>query len=191
MYIINFLCNTTDTILDSFAGSGTTAHAVLNLNKSDGGNRKFILVEMENYAETITAERVRRVMNGYANVEGTGGSFDYYELGQPIFKEDNNLNEEVDEDKIRAYIYYTETQQHLTRKRNKESKYLLDTYNQTGYYFYYEPQSLTTLNLDHLAIITEKAEQYIVYADMCTLSQEELSAYHIIFKKIPRDIKQF
>ena len=56
-------------ILDSFAGSGTTAHAVLNLNKKDKGNRKFILVEMEDYAENITAERVHRVMQGY----GEGG----------------------------------------------------------------------------------------------------------------------
>ena len=52
-------------ILDSFAGSGTTAHAVLNMNKQDGGHRKFILVEMDDYAESITAERVRRVINGY------------------------------------------------------------------------------------------------------------------------------
>ena len=52
-------------ILDSFAGSGTTAHAVLELNKEDGGKRKFILVEMEDYADSLTAERVRRVINGY------------------------------------------------------------------------------------------------------------------------------
>jgi adenine-specific DNA-methyltransferase len=52
-------------VLDSFAGSGTTAHAVLNLNKKDGGNRKFILVEMEDYADSLTAERVRRVIKGY------------------------------------------------------------------------------------------------------------------------------
>lgn len=52
-------------ILDSFAGSGTTAHAVLEANKRDGGNRKFILVEMEDYADKLTAERVRRVINGY------------------------------------------------------------------------------------------------------------------------------
>lgn len=52
-------------ILDSFAGSGTTAHAVLEANKRDGGNRRFILVEMEDYADLLTAERVRRVMNGY------------------------------------------------------------------------------------------------------------------------------
>jgi adenine-specific DNA-methyltransferase len=52
-------------ILDSFAGSGTTAHAVLEANKRDGGTRRFILVEMEDYADRLTAERVRRVINGY------------------------------------------------------------------------------------------------------------------------------
>ena len=52
-------------ILDSFAGSGTTAHAVLDANKRDGGNRRFILVEMEDYADRLTAERVRRVIRGY------------------------------------------------------------------------------------------------------------------------------
>jgi len=53
-------------VLDSFAGSGTTAQAVLELNQSDGGDRRFILVEMEDYANELTAERVRRVMNGYS-----------------------------------------------------------------------------------------------------------------------------
>lgn len=57
-------------ILDSFAGSGTTAHAALALNKKDGGNRKFILVETEDYADKLTAERVRRVIGGY-KFEGT------------------------------------------------------------------------------------------------------------------------
>ena len=53
-------------VLDSFAGSGTTAHAVLKLNSKDGGNRRFILVESEDYADRVTAERVRRVVKGYA-----------------------------------------------------------------------------------------------------------------------------
>ena len=52
-------------ILDSFAGSGTTAHAVLNMNKQDDGNRKFILIEMRDYADSITSERVKRVIDGY------------------------------------------------------------------------------------------------------------------------------
>ncbi|MEY3882507.1 MAG: hypothetical protein RIQ94_3303 [Pseudomonadota bacterium] len=79
-----------DIILDSFAGSGTTAHAVLDLNKEDGGNRKFILIEQEDYANTITAERVRRVINGVATAksenlkQGLGGTFSYFKLGEAI-----------------------------------------------------------------------------------------------------------
>lgn len=182
-------------ILDSFAGSGTTAHAVLNLNKKDGGNRKFILVEMEDYAENITAERIRRVMNGYGEgknaVAGTGGAFDYYELGAPMFDQEKNLNEEIDEEKIREYIYYTETKHHLDRERTEKAKYLLDTYNGTGYYLYYEREQLTTLGFDTLYVVTERAEQYVIYADICTLSKEDLAKRNIIFKKIPRDIKRF
>ena len=194
-YIINFLCSPDDIILDSFAGSGTTAHAVLNLNKKDGGNRKFILVEMEDYSESITAERVRRVMRGYGEgknaTAGTGGAFDYYELGEPMFDEEKNLNENIGEEKIREYIYYTETKRHLERKRTEASKYLLDTHNATGYYFYYERDRLTTLGVDTLHIVTERAEQYVIYADVCTLSKEDMAAKNIVFKKIPRDIKRF
>ena len=94
-------------ILDSFAGSGTTAHAVLNMNKADGGHRKFILVEMGDYADTITAERVKRVIMGYGEGQerrggGTGGSFSYYELGEPrLLLPNGNLNEKVGTVKIR------------------------------------------------------------------------------------------
>lgn len=63
--VIKVACNKNSIILDSFAGSGTTAHAVLNMNRQDGGNRRFILIEMMDYADTITAERVKRVINGY------------------------------------------------------------------------------------------------------------------------------
>lgn len=64
-YVLTIAGNQDTLILDSFAGSGTTAHAVLNMNKADGGNRKFILVEMMDYADSITAERVKRVIDGY------------------------------------------------------------------------------------------------------------------------------
>tara|TARA_R110001592_G_scaffold36589_2_gene123013 strand:+ start:3585 stop:5294 length:1710 start_codon:yes stop_codon:yes gene_type:complete len=182
-------------ILDSFAGSGTTAHAVLNLNKADEGLRKFILIEMEDYAEEVTSERIKRVINGYGKdkkeVEGTGGSFDFYELGKPIFKDNENLNEEVGEDKIRNYIYYTETKQPLIRPQSKEAKYLLDNYQDTGYYFYYEKDSLTTLDNNSLGIIIELQEQYIIYADVCLLDEAYMLNKNIIFKKIPRDIKRF
>lgn len=241
-------------ILDSFAGSGTTAHAVLDLNKKDGGNRKFILIEMMDYADTITAERVKRVMTGYPykgekkeeiyskkltpkniargdkllaeaqakaeeeahnytkvskpkiqdnclkvigtiimdkQMPGLGGAFDYYELGPSLFDKDGFLNEEVGEDAIREYVYYSETRQHLTRKREEKSKYLLDTFGGTAYYFYYEPHAKTSLNFNSPLHISEKADLYIIYADVCFLPDDYMREHHIIFKKIPRDIRKF
>ncbi len=179
-------------ILDSFAGSGTTAHAVLNLNKQDGGNRKFILVEMMDYAETITAERVKRVINGYGDgdktVEGTGGDFTYYELGEPLLI-NNELNENVAESKIREYIYYSETKERVEVK-NDEPHYL-GSYADTAYYFYYEKTRTTTLNREFMHAVKTKASDYVIYADLCTLSDFELNKYHITFKKIPRDITKF
>lgn len=191
-YLINFISDPNYIILDSFAGSGTTAHAVLNLNKEDGGNRKFILIEMEPYAETITAERVKRVINGYADKGATGGVFDYYTLGQPLFTEDGNLNETVPMKELRKYIFYTETQQPLPdSKKNKDNPYLLGLHNQTAYYFVFEPGQTTTLDHELLATIRTKAEQYIIYADNCTLTKEFLTLSAISFKKIPRDITRF
>ena len=182
-------------ILDSFAGSGTTAHAVLNLNKQDGGNRKFICIEMEDYAETITAERVKRVINGYGDKEGTGGSFDYYELGPALFNDDNEINELVGIEKLRQYIYYTETKSTLTAPSSSEKAvgevYLLSKHNNTAYYFYYEQDMVTTLNHEFLSTIKTRAEQYVIYADNCLLTKEFMTKHHIIFKKIPRDITKF
>lgn len=178
-------------ILDSFAGSGTTAHAVLNLNKSDGGNRKFILVEMLDYAETITAERVKRVIDGYGEgknvVEGTGGDFTFYDLGQPLLLPDGNLNEEVDTAKIREYVWYMETKTPLTETAG-DNAYYLGVNNNTGYYFFYEKDRITTLGYEFLATIKDKAESYLIYADLCTIPDDELKRHNITFKKIPRDI---
>lgn len=240
-------------MLDSFAGSGTTAHAVLNANKLDGGNRKFIMIEMEDYAERITAERIRRVSVGYPTknrkevvlcsqkltvsnlkhidkflseaervqndnsskyddvkmqlinnsinvvgsiekghvIEGLGCSFDFYELGERMFDDSGNLNENIAEDRIREYIFFTETKQHLSRVKNNNG-YWMDDWNDTSYYFYYKRGSATTLSIDTLMkIVDHKAEQYIIYADICTISDADLAKRHIIFKKIPRDITRF
>lgn len=184
--------DTNSIILDSFAGSGTTAHAVLNMNKIDGGNRKFILVEMGNYADTITAERVKRVINGYGTeknaTEGTGGNFSYYELGDSIF-DGEALNASIGLDDIRKYVYFTETQQKLEPLHTEEPCYM-GTHMDVAYYFNYEKGSTTTLNRDFLHTIKTKADEYVIYADLCTLSQRELEKWHISFKKIPRDIKR-
>lgn len=177
-------------ILDSFAGSGTTAHAVLNMNKQDGGNRKFILVEMGDYAESITAERVRRVINGYGEgnkaVEGTGGGFSFYELGEALLI-NGMLNPNAAEEKIRAYVYYTETRCALPAASENE-KYLLGVHENHAYYFYYDADRMTTLNRAFLQTIQTRAEGYLIYADSNTLSAEDMARFHITFKKIPRDI---
>ncbi|KVV13414.1 site-specific DNA-methyltransferase [Flavobacterium sp. TAB 87] len=192
-------------ILDSFAGSGTTAHAVLNLNKQDGGNRKFITIEMEDYADTITAERVKRVIKGYGIpptpeggaksnkwTEGTGGSFDYYELGEPLFLEEDVLNEAVGIENILKYIWYSETRTAFTNIENLEQdNYRIGTKDQTDYYFYYTKQAVTTVDYDFMAKIKHKASQYIIYADNCLLEKDFMLKHHIIFKKIPRDITRF
>jgi len=188
--IVQLGTNKNSIILDSFAGSGTTAHAVLNLNKQDGGNRKFILIEMEDYAETITAERVKRVINGYADKEATGGSFDYYTLGEPLFDENNNLNENVGIEKIREYVWFTETR--IPYKIQELTSPFLGIYNDTSYYFIYEKDNLTTLDYDSLAeYVQQKAERYIIYADNCLLPETFMREKNIEFKKIPRDITRF
>ena len=189
-YLLGFYSNADDIILDSFAGSGTTAHAVLNMNKADGRHRKFILVEMMDYADSITAERVKRVIRGYGEgkntVEGTSGSFSFYDLGEPLMHGDV-LNENVGVDKIREYVYFTDTKTPLPEPHPDEP-YFMGVHIGSAYYFYYEKQAVTTLNREFLHTVKTEADAYVIYADLCTLSEAELEKYHITFKKIPRDI---
>ena len=191
-YILRLATDSDSLVLDSFAGSGTTAHAVLNMNKADGGNRKFILVEMMDYADSITAERVKRVIDGYGEdkkaVEGTGGNFSYYELGPVLLLPDGNLNEEVGPQKIREYVYYMETKESLPTEQPTDEPYFMGLCRNTAYYFYYERESVTTLDHAFLATIQTKAEGYTIYADLCAIPQETLRKHNITFKKIPRDI---
>lgn len=188
--IIDWIVRPGEIVLDSFAGSGTTAHTVLNMNKADGGNRKFICIEMMDYADTITAERVKRVINGYGEgkktVDGTGGNFSYYELGEPLLVDDK-LNDAVSTEKIREYIYYMETKQALPEATADEPM-LLGVYHGAAYYFNYEKDASTTLNAAFLKSIKTQAEAYVIYADTCVLSENKLQQFHITFKKIPRDI---
>ena len=215
-------------ILDSFAGSGTTAHAVLNMNRKDGGRRRFILIEMMDYAKTITAERVKKVIKNYEKEKQTDlfasndahekekrsplglsksacyESFSFYELGEPLLI-NNLLNEKVDTQTIREYIWFTETGRKIPDEIPKqvrgdghaelvsasENQYFLGCNYGAAYWFYYEKEKATTLDIDFLSTITGKYEQYIIYADICLIPQDLLQKNNIIFKKIPRDIKKF
>src|SRR5690606_27800104 len=131
-------------VLDSFAGSGTTAHALLELNKEDGGNRKFILVEQEDYANTITAERVRRVIKGVKTAKndllkkGTGGSFSYFELGDTIEMESllrgKNLPSYTE---FARYLFYTATGEEFNEKAiNEKTGFIGESKNYEVYLFY-------------------------------------------------------
>jgi adenine-specific DNA-methyltransferase len=190
-YLISIVNGENFIVLDSFAGSGTTAQAVLNLNDIDGKNRKFIIIELMDYVESITSERIKKVISGYSDVKGKGGCFDFYKLEQSLFNDDGNLNENVDVDKIRNYVYYTETKNVLNKKKHLDNKYFLDKNNDTSYYFLYEPSETTTLNHAFLATMKTKAEQYIIYADNVSLDEIFMTTHNIIFKKIPRGITRF
>ena len=161
------------------------------MNKKDGHNRKFILVEMMDYADTITAERVKRVIDGYGSgknaVPGTGGDFTFYDLGEMLLLPNGNLNENVSTDKIREYVYYMETKEALSEGSNG-NPYFMGASRGAAYYFYYDKEAITTLDYDFLATIPERADNYIIYADLCTIPTEELAKHSITFKKIPRDI---
>ncbi len=87
--VLSFTTRKNSVVLDSFAGSATTGHAILKLNATDNGVRRFILVEGESYADDLTAERVRRVISGVADAEGElatglGGTFTYCTLGPAV-----------------------------------------------------------------------------------------------------------
>ena len=119
-------------------------------------------------------------------MEGTGGSFSFYNLGEPLMIGDV-LNENVGVDKIREYVYFTDTK-HPLPEAKPEEPYFMGVHVNSAYYFYYEKQAVTTLNREFLHSVKTKAEAYVICADLCTLSEAELEKYHITFKKIPRDI---
>ncbi len=201
-YLISIATSNKDAIiLDSFAGSGTTAHAVLKLNAEDGGNRRFILCEMMDYAESITAERVRRVMGGYGEgnkkVKGLGGSFDFYELGDALFSESGLLNESVGIERIRQYIAYSESipLDNQLPLENFISPSALGINQQTLWLFHYNKDAITSLDLDFLGTLNlqniARPSQFVVYADKCVLDDKFMQKHGITFKRIPRDIMCF
>jgi adenine-specific DNA-methyltransferase len=145
-FFIRYTTKSDSIVLDSFSGSGTTAHAVLDLNKEDGGNRKFILVECEDYADKITAERVRRVIRGVpeANNEnlkkGLGGSFSYFELGDPIVMENilegTKFPSYID---LARYVYYTATGEEFLPEQVDEEKHFIGESKEYEVYLFYKP----------------------------------------------------
>ena len=195
-------------ILDSFAGSGTTAHAVLALNKEDGGNRKFILVECEDYADTITAERVRRVINGVPDArdkslqEGLGGSFTYFTLGKPIDVEGMLTGENLPEySELAAYLLHTASGLSASgglEAQNEDG--LFYSNGDTDYYLLYRPDlewlgsNEAILNEEQAkrisAISKQNGKKAIVFAADKFIMQRDLTPMGITFFQLPYEMNR-
>ena len=194
-------------VLDSFAGSGTAAHAVLALNKEDGGNRKFILVECEDYADTITAERVRRVINGVPDArdkslrEGLGGSFTYCTLGEPIDVEGMLTGDALPSySALAAYLLHTATgiSPGDAGLEAKNDDGLFYSNGATNYYLVYEPDvdwlcsNEAILNEERARRISASSRQddrkAIVFGPGKYIGQRELTAMGITFCQLPYEL---
>ncbi len=187
-------------IFDSFAGSGTTAHAVLALNKEDGGNRRFVLVECEDYADTITAERVRRVIRGVPTAKnedlkkGLGGTFSYFKLGQPMRQESlldgSNL---PDYEALAGYVFFTATGEEWNPKRAKRKQWFIGESRLYDVFLIYEPEverlkdmALTLDLLKKLPSVSGKNK--LVFAPTKYVDQEFLDRYRVTFQQLPFQI---
>jgi len=188
-------------VLDSFSGSGTTAHAVLDLNKEDGGNRNFILVEMEDYANEITAERVRRVIKGVKDSKdenlqnGLGGTFSYFELGDPIEMESILQGKNMPSyEELGRYVFYTSTGEEFDSGKIEESNNYIGSTKDYDVYLFYKPD---IEYLKNTALTLEKAEtiskgksnkKKLVFAPTKYLDEHSLRDLKIEFCQLPFEI---
>ena len=200
--IVSFVTDPDSVVLDSFAGSGTTAHAVLALNREDGGNRRFVLVECEDYADSITGERVRRVIRGVpsakdANLKaGLGGAFSYFELGAPMQQESLLSGGDLpDYEALAAYVFFTATGNQFDAGKIDRQSGLIGRSDGGDVYLIYEPDRERikdlALTLDFARTLPKpKGTNRLVFAPTKYLDQEFLDQYRITFCQLPFQIYQ-
>ena len=194
------LCTDKDSIvLDSFAGSGTTAHAVLALNKEDGGNRRFVLIECEDYVDSITVERVRRVVQGVPSARdeslkaGLGGAFSYFRLGAPLRKETllepSNL---PSYEKLAGYIFFTATGEEFEPDKVRQDKWFIGRSRIYDVFLIYTNDVEELKNLALTQTIAGKLpggeRRKLVFAPTKYLDQELLHRYGVTFQQLPFEI---
>jgi adenine-specific DNA-methyltransferase len=192
-------------VLDSFAGSGTTAHAVLELNREDDGNRKFILIETESYADSLTAERIRRVIKGpdqtAKKVLGNefNESFSFFELGEPIemqaILEGSHL---PSYEELARYVFYTATGDEFVTSKVDEKRFFIGDNQDYEVYMFYQPNldylRSTALDLDkvdEIARLSSPDKKRLVFAPMKYLDAQMLEEYKIIYCQLPFEIYKF
>lgn len=194
--IITLSCSNSDLVLDSFAGSGTTGHAVLSLNKQDNGNRRFILIEMDdNICRNITTQRLARVSQGYKDVLALGGGFRFCELGEPLFDERGNIRATVSFFDLARHVYFTETGEPLPATKDVSSS-LLGVHNGTAVYLLYngilKDKTLkggNVLTTNILASLPGYEGNKVIYGTACRMDTERLRREGIVFKQLPYKLK--
>jgi len=199
-YLLSHLTASDDIVLDSFAGSGTTAHAVLELNKEDGGNRRFILIEQEDYANSITAERVRRVIKGVETAKndnlrnGTGGTFTYFELGVAVEMEAILTQDALPSYlEFARYLFYTATGEQFNEKAiNAETGFIGESRNYDVYLFY-KPDikwlKANALTLDQCGKFPKfRSKQRLVFAPCKYVDDYTCLIHRIDFCQLPYEI---
>ena len=210
--LIRFLVSLSDIdaiVLDSFAGSGTTAQAVVELNREDGGNRKFILVECETYADAVTAERVRRIISGVPDArnaglrEGLGGSFTYCTLGDPVTAS-GMLNGDTLPTfaELAAWLMHTATGQSIgpAELRPLDEHGLIYSDSGRNYYVRYQPDLewlrsneavLTEGRAEDIAeICRQEQKQAVVFAAGKYIELDDLNELNIMFGGLPFEIRR-
>jgi site-specific DNA-methyltransferase (adenine-specific)/adenine-specific DNA-methyltransferase len=200
--ILQIATNPGDIILDSFAGSGTTGHAVMQLNKEDGGNRRFIMVEMDpNICRNVTAERVKRVSEGYANgggkaVEGLGSGFRFAVLGDALFDERGSIRNTVRFGDLARHVYFVETGEPLGARASRPHSPLLGIHNGKGIYLLYNgilkdksPDGGNVLTTPVLSFLPKHAGPKVIYGTACRLGADRLRREGIVFKQLPYKLK--
>jgi site-specific DNA-methyltransferase (adenine-specific)/adenine-specific DNA-methyltransferase len=188
-------------IIDSFTGSGPTGHAVMQLNRLDGGNRRFILVEMEpGICRNVTAERLRRVCNGFrkpdgSKVEGLGGGFRFCTLGAPAFDELGRISRDVTYTDLARHVFFTETGEPLPAGQ-ADGHPLIGVHNDTAIYLLFNgilkdkrPNGGNVLTQNVLAGLPAHEGPKVVYGTACRFSPQRLKRENIVFRQIPYEIR--
>lgn len=203
LQILRIATNSDDLVLDCFAGSGTTGHAVMQLNKEDGGDRQFILVEMEpDIAQDIAAQRLRKAIEGYSwqgqrgkvnQVDGLGGGFRFCTLGPTLFDAQGQIRSDVVFGELAQHVFFTETGEPLPAA---SSGPLLGVVNGVGVYLLFNgilgDKSEAGGNVLTRAILAQLPAHdgpKVIYGHGCTLSHAALQQRQITFRQIPYEVK--
>jgi adenine-specific DNA-methyltransferase len=174
----------------------------LALNAEDGGNRRFILVEQEDYADTLTAERIRRVIQGAPHAkdkalqEGLGGSFTFCTLG-PNFDDETLLKGGLPSyQEMGRFVFFTATGEKLDESQINEPRCYLGESSRYSVYLIYQPDieylKKTPLNLDFaMHLPPASGKQRLVIASHKYLDEDRMAEYRIEFCQLPWGIYRY